>query len=65
MRLGVIGYQSKTGIGIMVDDFAEKLGAVAQLVVPHDTAEDLSPSTERTLIHSPTWAPSRSAVNEF
>lgn len=65
MRIGVIGYQSKTGIGIMVDDFAEKLGAVAQLLIPHDEAEGLSPSNNRTMVYSNTWAPPRDVVAAF
>lgn len=63
MRIGVIGYQAKTGIGIMVDDFAEKLGAVAQLVIPHDKADDLVPSNDRALIYSKTWIPPLDAVD--
>ena len=65
MRIGVVGYQSKTGIGIMVDDFAGKLGAVAQLVIPHDKADDLAPSNDRTMVHSPTWAPPVKVISEF
>ena len=65
MRIGVIGYLAKTGIGIMVDDFAEKLGAVAQLVIPHDTADDLIPSNDRELVRSNTWIPPLDAVDTF
>lgn len=65
MRIGVIGYQSKTGIGIMVDDFAEKLGAVAQLVIPHDKADALTPSNDRTMVKSLAWTPKIKTVDEF
>lgn len=65
MRIGVIGYLSKTGIGIMVDDFAEKLGAVAQLVIPHDKADALTPSNDRTMVKSLTWTPKIKTVDEF
>ena len=65
MRIGVIGYQSKTGIGIMVDDFASKLGAVAQLVIPHDKADDLIPSNDRRMVRSNTWIPPLGVVDEF
>lgn len=65
IRIGVVGYLSKTGIGVMVDDFAEKLGAVAQLVIPHDTAEDLKPSTDRKLVYSNTWSPPPDVVETF
>ncbi len=65
MRIGVIGYQSRTGIGVMINDFAEKLGAVAQLVIPHDTAEDLAPSNDRRMVHSNTWCPPRDVIAAF
>ena len=65
MRLGVIGYQSRTGIGVMINDFAEKLGAVAQLVIPHDTAEFLEPSSDRDFIKCDTWSPPRGAIKRF
>ena len=65
MRIGVVGYLAKTGIGIMVDDFAEKLGAVAQLVIPHDKAEDLVPSNDRRMVRSNTWIPPLGVVDEF
>ena len=65
MRIGVIGYQSKTGIGIMVDDFAGKLRAVAQLVIPHDKADDLIPSNDRRMVHSNTWIPPLDVIDAF
>lgn len=65
MRIGVIGYQSKTGIGIMVDDFAEKLGAVAQLVIPHDKADNLKPSNGRIMICSSAWIPNTKIIDAF
>lgn len=65
MRIGVVGYLAKTGIGIMVDDFAEKLGAVAQLVIPHEKADGLTPSNDRRLVHSNTWTPPLDVVDAF
>ena len=65
MRIGVVGYQSKTGIGIMVDDFAGKLRAVAQLVIPHEKADDLIPSNDRRMVHSNTWIPPLDVVDAF
>lgn len=65
MRIGVIGYLAKTGIGIMVDDFAEKLGAVAQLVIPRKRPSDLIPSNDRRMVRSNTWAPPIGVVDEF
>ena len=65
MRIGVVGYLAKTGIGIMVDDFAEKLGAVAQLVIPHEKADGLNPSNDRQLVYSNTWIPPKDVVDVF
>lgn len=65
MRLGVVGYLAKTGIGIMLDVIAQQLGAVCQLDIPHDTADPLNPSTDRKVIRSETWEPDQESIREF
>jgi glycosyltransferase involved in cell wall biosynthesis len=65
MRLGVIGYTAKTGIGVMTEELCKQLPIKAQLVVPHDTAEQLVPTVSRNMAYSKTWTPDDNSINIF
>jgi hypothetical protein len=64
MRIGLIGYLAKTGIGIMLDSMVRHLGVEAQLVIPHDTAERLD-SGVRHLVMAEDWTPSLKELKAF
>lgn len=65
MKIGVIGYCAKTGIGIMTEDLCCHFLPEKQLVIPHDTAKFLPMSVGRETIHAKQWSPSREEVHQF